>query len=102
MICSLLSRDDEALASVQDCVHFRCIRLIVDDAAVHFDPCVSLEGHLLRTYDHLRGDAILLQKGCRGCRALEAEHFFPVPNAGHVDCEANFFDRVWGWRMRTH
>ena len=41
-------------------VHLRRIGLVVDHAAVDFDPGMGFEGHLLRTNDHLSRYAILL------------------------------------------
>ena len=97
LLASLLSRT--ALAPVEHCIHFRCIRFVVHHAA-GFHPRVSLEGHLLRTDDHLRWHTVLFQETGCGCGALQAERFLPIPDAGHIDRIVDAFDGT-GVRART-
>ena len=88
------------LAPIQNCVHFRRVRFVVDDAAIHFDPCVGFERHLLRTDDHLCWHSVFLQKTCCGRGALQAERFLPIPDTGHVDRRVDAFDGIGRWRAR--
>jgi hypothetical protein len=59
---------------------------------VDFDPRVSLERDLLGTNDKLRWNTKSLEKTCCSCRPLQAQHFFPVPNARHIHCRTDLFD----------
>src|SRR5579859_4699056 len=68
-------------ASVEDCIYFCYVVLVVHYPSVYFDPRVGFERHWLCSNDHLRRYAAFLQQA-RGCRRpLEAEHFFPIPDA---------------------
>src|SRR6266550_4195421 len=81
-------------APIENAVHFRSVRFVVDYAAVDFDPRVGLERHLLRANHQLRRDTAFPQKASRGSRALQAQRFFPIPDAGHVHGLADSFDRI--------
>src|SRR5260370_473532 len=67
-------------ASIENGVHFRRVRLVVDHAAIDFDPRVGFERHLLSADDHLPRYTVFLQKASRGSRALQAQRLFPIPD----------------------
>src|SRR5205809_806988 len=65
-------------APIENRVHFRHVRFVVDDAATDFDPRVGLERHLLRANHQLRRHAVFLQETRCGRGALQAERFLPI------------------------
>jgi hypothetical protein len=79
------------LATIQNGIHFSDIRSIVDYDPVHFDPGVGLEWKYLCSHDHFRGDATEAKERSCGRRALEAQHFFPIPDARFVNGRADSF-----------
>src|SRR5229473_2884460 len=87
------------LAPIQDRIHFWRVRFVVNHPAVDFDPRVGLERLLLRADDHLRRHTMLFQEARGGGGSLQAQRFFPIPDAGHVDGRADAFDRVGARRL---
>ena len=77
-------------------VDFSCVRLVIDHLAVHFHPGMGFEGHVLRTDNHLRRDAMLFQETCCGSGSLQTEHRLWVPDACHVNCGTDLPGCVWG------
>src|SRR5438034_3300105 len=84
---------------VEHSKHFRYIRLVVDYAAIDFNPRVGLKRHLLRTNDHLSAYAGSFQKARCGRGSLQAERLFPIPDAGHVHCGADLLGGVRSWSL---
>src|SRR5260370_41487330 len=85
------------LASIQDCVHFRYVRFVVDHATIHLDPGVRLEWQLLCPDHHLCEYSVALEETTRLCRALQTKRFFQVPDTGHVDCRTNEYYSINSW-----
>src|SRR5260370_10946259 len=86
-------------ASIENSVHLRRIRFVVNDVTVYFDPGMGLEGHLLRPDDHLRRHTVLFQQTCSSRGSLQAQRFFPIPDAGHVHGRADTFHDVGDWLL---
>jgi hypothetical protein len=82
------------LTSIQNCVHFRHIRFVVDHATIHLDPRMRLEWQLLCPDYHLGEYPVALEEATRRCRALQTERFLPVPDTSHVDRRTNVFHCV--------
>jgi hypothetical protein len=60
------------------------------------------ERNLLYPYDHLGRDAIPFQQARCDGRPLQAEDFFPIPDAGHVNGCANALDDIGRCNQIAH
>src|SRR5208282_1726634 len=90
------------LASIQDCVHFRHVRFVVDHATIHLDPGMRLKWQLLCPDYHLGEYPVALKEATRRCRALQTKCLFPVPDTSHVDGRTNAFHCVRSRRRLSH
>src|SRR5580704_1328385 len=77
---------------VQHGIHFRSVSSVVYDPAIHFNPSVRFEGHLLGADDQLRWYTVAFEQTCCGCRSLQTSGLFPVPDTGQVDSRADLLN----------
>jgi hypothetical protein len=77
-----------ASTAIENRVHFRHIRFVIDNGAINFYPGMRFERELLYADDQLARNSVTLEQASRGCRPLKASHLFAVPDACQVDSRA--------------
>jgi hypothetical protein len=89
-----LPQNQRWLTNVDHLVEVPDIRIVIDYLFVCLDPGVRSKWGLLNTQDHARWDSRAPEQTGRGGGALEAKHFFPVPDRGKINRMAYLFDSI--------
>ncbi len=79
------------LKAVEDAIEGDRRRAGIDDAALHFHPCMGFEGESLRAEGQRGGDSEVPQQADQRGGALQALHFPEVEDTRKVDGSARLF-----------